>query len=190
MPLKVLGGKLKARSLKTPSGDQTRPTTSLVRKSIFDRVQMMIDNALFLDLFAGSGAMGIEALSRGAQKAFFVESHRRSVSCIEQNLSYLGIQSHAEVLQMDVFKALIYLQKKDYLFDLVYADPPYNQKSLYVGLLEFFDKGALLKPASFFFLEAAYDLSLIKMETKKIRCIDVRSYGKSSLYTYQLLSSI
>ena len=92
MTLRVLGGKFRGRLLQSPRGSQTRPTTSMLRKAVFDILQNSIEDFRFLDLFAGSGAMGIEALSRGAKHATFVESHKDALRCINANLATLKLE--------------------------------------------------------------------------------------------------
>ena len=122
--MKILAGQYKNRLLKTPKGSTTRPTSSKVRGSVFDILQHQIEGARFLDLFAGSGSMGLEALSRGADSATFVESNRPAAHCIRDNLATLNIK--APILQMDAKAALKLLTKKQELFDIIYIDPPYD----------------------------------------------------------------
>ena len=122
--MRILAGKYKNRLLKSPKGQKTRPTLSKVRESIFNILQNQIEGAKFLDLFAGSGAMGIEALSRGAESSVFVERDRNAVTCIKENLQALKIET--SVFQMDVKTALKFLTKHSYSFDIIYLDPPYG----------------------------------------------------------------
>lgn len=122
----VIGGKFKHRELRTPKGTKTRPTVAKLRQSFFDKMQTQIEGIRFLDLFAGSGAMGIEALSRGAEHVTFVEKNKFAVQCIKENLKNLGIEDRAEIFFKDVYVALDYLLKEKVLFDLAYVDPPYD----------------------------------------------------------------
>ena len=92
MTLRIIGGKFKGRLIKTPKGEKTRPTSAILRKAVFDICQNQITDARFLDLFAGSGAMGLEALSRGASHATFVERDKHSVSCLKENLALLNLR--------------------------------------------------------------------------------------------------
>jgi 16S rRNA (guanine966-N2)-methyltransferase len=154
MSLKVLGGSLGGRLLKSPRGDQTRPTTSMLRKAVFDMLQSTIVDTHFLDLFAGSGAMGIEALSRGAKNAAFVENHKETLRCLKENLHSLKLEEQAAVYPYDVFLALKKLEKKGQTFEIIYADPPYHIKSIYTELLSFLDASSLMAPGSLLFLES------------------------------------
>ena len=93
MGLRILGGTFRNRLLKSPKGEQTRPTLAVMRKSVFDILQTQIEGAAFLDLYAGSGAMGLEALSRGASHATFVDANRFALSCIEDNICLLKVEN-------------------------------------------------------------------------------------------------
>lgn len=122
----ILAGYLKHRELKAPRGDKTRPTSSKLRASIFDILQHSLPDARVLDIFAGSGAMGLEALSRGAASALFIEQDRNAAKCIKENISYLELSSKTELMQMDAFLAVKKLAKAEKQFDLIYIDPPYS----------------------------------------------------------------
>ncbi len=122
--MRILSGLYKNRQLKTPKGAKTRPTSSKTRGSVFDILQNRIDEAHFLDVFAGSGSMGIEALSRGAKSAVFIERDRLAAGCIRENLTNLGLT--ATVLQSDAESALKRLVKQKKQFDIIYIDPPYT----------------------------------------------------------------
>ncbi|NGX39781.1 MAG: Ribosomal RNA small subunit methyltransferase D [Chlamydiae bacterium] len=124
--MRVLAGTLKNRELKTPKGDKTRPTSAKVRGSLFDILQGEIQEATFLDLFAGSGAMGIEALSRGANSATFVEKERGAAKVLRSNLENLSLTEKSTLIQTDVTAALKRLKSKRDTFDIIYIDPPYS----------------------------------------------------------------
>ncbi len=188
MTLKILGGEFGGRLLKAPKGSQTRPTTSMLRKAVFDILQPQIQGAVFLDLFAGSGAMGIEALSRGASRAIFIDSHREAIRALKENLSLLKIESKAHVIQNDVFKALTKLQEMNILCDIVYADPPYDRTKIYTELLTFFDEHALIKPGGVLFMESPVPspLAEISHAFKQLKALPIRKYGNTELYSYVL----
>ncbi len=127
--MRIIGGEFSSRTIQTPKGQSTRPTLDAVREMIFNSLQRRVDGARFLDLFAGSGAMGIEALSRGATHATFVDSHPAALRCIRSNLKSLGIESaKAQVLPIRALQALKILAKELSPFDLIYLDPPYGEK--------------------------------------------------------------
>ncbi len=125
--MRVIAGKARRLNLKTVPGMETRPTTDRIKETLFNILQPEILNCHFLDLFAGSGAIGIEALSRGAEKAVFVEKNPRACACIQENLGFTKLTEGGKLLNMDVLQALRSLEGKD-IFDCIFMDPPYNQE--------------------------------------------------------------
>ncbi len=124
--MRVIAGKARRMTLVTPPGRDVRPTTDRIKETLFNILQNDLADSTFLDLFSGSGGIGIEALSRGAKKAVFVDKNKDSVRCIEQNLSHTGLRDDAEVLPMDALQAIRNLSKRNKLFDIVFMDPPYG----------------------------------------------------------------
>ena len=125
--MRVIAGSAKHLNLKTIEGLDTRPTTDRIKETLFNMLQTDIPGCRFLDLFSGSGAIGIEALSRGAREAVFVESNPKAATCIRENLQFTQLQEHAEVLQTDVFQALGRLAGRG-AYDFIFMDPPYNHE--------------------------------------------------------------
>jgi 16S rRNA (guanine966-N2)-methyltransferase len=123
MPLRVISGSAGGLHLKSPKRHQLRPTQDRIRQVIFSSLAEFIPGARVLDLFAGTGAFGIEALSRGAESATFVEQDKEAISCIRDNLSHCHLQG--DVRQADVFSFLAKPSPEP--FDLVFADPPYKK---------------------------------------------------------------
>ena len=121
--MRVIAGAAKGRRLKSPPGDSTRPTADRVKEALFSMLQPILPGARVLDLYAGSGALGIEALSRGADHVTFVERSRRAVAVLQDNLEVTGFAQRAEVVTDDVGHVLDRLQAVP--FDLVLMDPPY-----------------------------------------------------------------
>jgi 16S rRNA (guanine966-N2)-methyltransferase len=158
----------------------------MLRKAVFDIIQNTIKGTRFLDLFAGSGAMGIEALSRGATQATFVESHKDALRCIKANLASLKIEKEAAVYSYDVFNVLKKLRKKSEAFDIIYADPPYHITSIYAELLSYLDNSALLSKGGLLFLESLSPSPLKKIELQHLVPIDQRRFGTSLLHQYRL----
>ena len=124
--MRVIAGTYRGRPLQAPRGERTRPTSDRVREALFS-ILASVDGAHALDLFAGSGALGIEALSRGAASATFVDSAAAAVDSIRKNLEHLDL--HAEVLQMPALRALACTPIADRQYDLVFLDPPYRLAS-------------------------------------------------------------
>lgn len=128
--MRVIGGELRSRLLKSLPGLDTRPTPDRLREALFNILAPRIEGAVFADLYAGTGAVGIEALSRGARKALFVESSRAALNVIRANLKSLGVEERAEVRQA---KAAALAGKFD--ADIVFVDPPYGLEREYGNVL-------------------------------------------------------
>lgn len=124
--MRIIAGTLRSRRLQSPSGLATRPTLDQTRESLFNILQNRVAGARVLDLFAGSGALGLEALSRGADSAVFCDSSREAVRCVRQNIEALGLDQQARLLQMDWSRALETLSAEGEQFDLIFLDPPYD----------------------------------------------------------------
>lgn len=193
--LRIIGGLLKNRPLKSPKGEQTRPTLAVMRKAVFDILQNQIEGACFLDLYAGTGAMGLEALSRGASHATFVESNRLALRCIEENFRNLKVESQSTLMGYDCFLALKKMVKENQRFDIAYADPPYaavSRLNLLQQILTFFDNHPLLNNGATLFLEEAAPATL-KPETlplTHLQHIDTRVFSRSTLHQFRVSSYI
>jgi 16S rRNA (guanine966-N2)-methyltransferase len=187
--LTIIGGSLRSRALKSPKGDKTRPTTAIVRKAVFDMLAPEIEEAHFLDLFAGSGAMGIEALSRGASYATFVESGKEALYCIRNNLTALKLEGQSTILSYDVQKALETLKKKNAQFEIIYCDPPYALASIHREILAFLGENPLLIKGGTLFLEEASPsfLDVKQITLKRLVHKDSRRFGKSLLHRYHAI---
>lgn len=125
--MRVIAGSARRLLLETVSGMETRPTTDRIKETLFNMLNMQLMGSRFLDLFAGSGAIGIEALSRGASFACFVENNREAASCVKRNLLHTKLNSSAKVMEQDVLSALSILEGEEG-FDLIFMDPPYGQE--------------------------------------------------------------
>ena len=123
--LRVIAGSARSLQLKTVEGLSTRPTTDRVKETLFNVLQTDVPGSVFVDLFSGSGAIGIEALSRGAEKAYFFENDKKAVDCIEYNLKHTGFFEWASVFRQDAVTALRYGVRE--AADIIFADPPYGQ---------------------------------------------------------------
>jgi len=123
--VRIIGGTYRSRRLQTLAGTATRPTSDRLRETLFNIIGPRVRDARFLDLCAGSGAVGIEALSRGAREAVFIEQSRRACAIIQANLDALGITACVNVMNRDARAALKQLAAQASPFDLVFFDPPY-----------------------------------------------------------------
>ncbi|MCI9622128.1 MAG: 16S rRNA (guanine(966)-N(2))-methyltransferase RsmD [Lachnospiraceae bacterium] len=124
--MRVIAGTARSLPLKCIEGLDTRPTTDRIKETLFNMLQQDIPGCRFLDLFAGTGAIGIEALSRGAREAVFVEHQQKAAACIKENLSFTKLSDRARVLKADVVPALYQLEREE-AFDIIFMDPPYGQ---------------------------------------------------------------
>lgn len=124
--MRVIAGKARRLPLKTVPGLETRPTTDRIKETLFNMLQNEIADSRFLDMFAGSGGIGIEALSRGAGMAVFVENSRGAVACIKENLAFTRLEGQAEVIAADAVSAIRRMEGRE-PFDIIFMDPPYNK---------------------------------------------------------------
>jgi 16S rRNA (guanine966-N2)-methyltransferase len=132
--MRIIAGTLKGRRLVAPRGDVTRPTADQVRIALMDTLTRVLAGARVLDLFAGAGGVGLEALSRGAAHATFVERDARAVAALSRNVAALGVAGAARVLRSDVGRALVSLARAGERFDVVFLDPPYDGGALGAAL--------------------------------------------------------
>ena len=124
--MRVIAGTARRLPLVTPKGMETRPTTDRIKETLFNILQPEIPDCRFLDLFSGSGGIGIEALSRGAESAVFVEKNPKACACIRENLTFTKLAEHGKLLNMDVLQALRSLEGEE-AFDCIFMDAPYEQ---------------------------------------------------------------
>ena len=128
--MRVIAGIAKGRKLKSPPDKRVRPTADRVKEAIFSMLGSAIATETFIDLFAGSGAIGIEALSRGAERVIFVDNSKKSIALIKENLELTGFRGSADVIQLDISKSLEPLTTGGYTGGIVFMDPPYDFEPL------------------------------------------------------------
>ena len=122
--MRVIAGTAKSLRLKTPTGMDTRPTTDRIKETLFNMLQPYLPDAVFIDLYSGSGGIGIEALSRGAGHAYFVENNKNALACIADNLQHTKFTDRATILKQDVLSALHSIHEQE--ADVIFMDPPYE----------------------------------------------------------------
>ena len=159
--MRVIAGSARRLQLKTLEGLDTRPTQDIIKETLFNVIQNLVPGSSFLDLFAGSGAIGIEALSRGAVNAVFIEQNRKASKIIEENLSFTKLADRGTVVTCDVMIGLNQLEKKG-AFDIIHMDPPY-EAGLEKNVLSYLKDSKLVKEDTLIILEASNktDLSYI-----------------------------
>ena len=151
--MRIIAGSARSLPLRAPEGMDTRPTSDQIKETLFNMLQYDIPGCYFLDLFAGSGQMGLESLSRGGEYAVFVENNRKAAKCIEENINFTKFDKVSRLVVSDVVTALYTLEGK-YKFDIVFMDPPYN-KELEKAALEYLSTSSLLKEDSIIIVEAS-----------------------------------
>lgn len=191
----IIAGQYRKRRLLSPSGEQTRPTASQLREAVFNICQSQARGAHFLDLFAGSGAMGLEALSRGALSATFVEHHPHALRCIRENIATLGVAAQAKIVPGHVEGCLSMLWRQGKSFDIIYADPPYakcsNENNSHVAhLIQWLDRHPLLVPGGLLFVEESADVASISQDLQQLVLRSSRRIGAARLTLYEYCSSI
>ena len=181
--MRITGGQAKGRILATPKGDSIRPTSDQVKEAIFNIIGHDLTGFLVLDLFAGTGNLGLEALSRGALKAVFVDKSRQSINLIRKNLSICGFEKSGIILRRDLSKGIANISLTgDNGFNLVFMDPPYG-KGFLLKILKDLAKSSLLSPFARVLAESQKNDELpdsfghMKIEKKRI-------YGDTSISLY------
>lgn len=172
--MRVIAGSARHTTLKTIPGENTRPTTDRIKETLFNMIQFELADAEFLDLFSGSGAIGIEALSRGALEAVFVEQNRMAASCIMDNLRATHLEDHAQVMVSDVLSAISRMRGRR-PFDFVFMDPPY-QAGYERETLEALRSAALVNENTVIIIEACKEHLFDYVEETGFRIVKEKLY--------------
>lgn len=167
--MRVIAGKARRLLLKTIEGQDTRPTTDRIKETLFNILNPDLPGSTFLDLFSGSGGIGIEALSRGADRAVFIEMNPKAVECIRENLRTTRLEEDALVMNCDAAAGLRRLEGKGYVFDFVFMDPPYG-KGLERQALEYLASSPLITEDTLFIVEADLDTGFDYLEAIGLEC--------------------
>jgi 16S rRNA (guanine966-N2)-methyltransferase len=189
----IIAGSKKGLPLAAPKGGATRPTSARLRETVFNICQSYVSGARFLDLFAGSGAMGLEALSRGAKSCTFVDSTKESASAIKKNSQALGFENSASIVQGDVFAYLKRCASKANLFDIIFVDPPYAKEisgdpegaSFSDKVIELIDASQILASGGFLFIEDEKSAGKPLPTLATLQLISSRASGRATLLQYQ-----
>lgn len=186
--MRVIAGKAKGRILKSVEGDTTRPITDRTKEALFNIIGNDILQSSFLDCFAGTGSVGIEALSRGAAFARFIDQNPRAVNVIRENLKATGLSKQAEVIRMDAFNALA--KQPDRQFDYIYVAPP-QYHGLWSKMLILLDNQIEWLTADGWIIVQIHPIEYEDLEgtgkIKNIRQFDQRKYGSTLLIFYETL---
>ncbi|HHT98274.1 MAG TPA: 16S rRNA (guanine(966)-N(2))-methyltransferase RsmD [Clostridiales bacterium] len=174
--MRVIAGKAKRLQLKTPKGLDTRPTSDRIKETLFNMINPYLNNTMFLDLFSGSGAIGIEALSRGAKFATFVDKDRNSINCIKENLITTKLMDTAEIINLDVVKAINLLESKEVIYDLVFMDPPYNM-DIEKEILVILENSNIINNDSIIIIESSIETKFDYIDNMNFQIFKTKEYG-------------
>ncbi|MBQ3076111.1 MAG: 16S rRNA (guanine(966)-N(2))-methyltransferase RsmD [Clostridia bacterium] len=183
--MRIITGKAKGVKLATLPGDAVRPTTEMAKEGIFSAVQFDLGEKTFLDLFAGSGQMGLEAISRGAKSAVFVDASEDSIKVIRKNVEKTGFSLQTKVIRSEYGEFIKSAGKRGMKFDFIFADPPY-EKDLTAELVKRLVRAELLNPGGLMMLETAADtLDESKIpEGVREQIESIKQYKFSKCYVY------
>lgn len=180
--MRVIAGTARRIQLKTLEGMDTRPTTDRIKETLFNMLNPYLADCRFLDLFSGSGAIGIEALSRGASHAVFVENNKAAVDCIKSNLKATKLEESATVLMTDAIVALKSLEDNNEVFDVIFMDPPYNhlhEKTI----LDYLQTSKLVDKYTMIIVEASLDTDFSYLENSNLKIVKKKLY-KINMHVY------
>ncbi|MCR4901778.1 MAG: 16S rRNA (guanine(966)-N(2))-methyltransferase RsmD [Butyrivibrio sp.] len=152
--MRVIAGEARSIPLKTPEGKDTRPTQDRIKETLFNIIQLSVPGSIFVDVFAGSGGIGIEALSRGAKKAYFIENATEAVGCITANLHKTHYEEKGILLKQDVLVGLRNINEKE--VDVIFIDPPY-EGGFYEKTVSMLSKMQYVTEDTLIILEASLD---------------------------------
>ena len=186
--MRVIAGTYRGRRLRTVEGAAVRPTSDRLRETLFDILAPRISGSRFLDICAGSGAVGIEALSRGASEVTFIEKSRRALSAVKANLHTLGIDDGVTHIDRDVIAALKPLSEMSAVFDIVFFDPPYASQ-LYDDVMTRLAASTLITPESIVIVEHRVKHRLESAYSDLKMCRQVKQ-GESALSFYALEDAV
>jgi 16S rRNA (guanine966-N2)-methyltransferase len=182
--VRVVSGVHKGKPLKAVPGSSTRPTTDKVKEAIFNMIGPYFDGGIGLDLFAGSGGLGIEALSRGLEKVIFIDRDGRAIQTIRENISSCRLEESSEVYRNDADRALKALMKREIMFDYIFLDPPYKKQQL-INLMDKMDEHNLANDNSIVVCEHSFDVELpqavgrfVQVKHEKYGIIAVTIYSR------------
>ncbi|MDM5156116.1 16S rRNA (guanine(966)-N(2))-methyltransferase RsmD [Bacillus sp. DX1.1] len=181
--MRVVSGKCKGHPLKAVPGNTTRPTTDKVKEAIFNMIGPYFEGGTALDLFGGSGGLGIEALSRGIDKAIFVDRDNKAIKVIHQNLESCKVHDQAEVYRNDAERAVKALIKRELSFDLILLDPPYKDQKI-ISLIGVMEQHGLLNDDGLIMAEHEDDVILPDTIGRLVK-VRAENYGITAISIYK-----
>lgn len=186
--VRVIAGKFRSRRLKGPGPLGLRPTSDRLRETLFNILGPAVADSLFVDLYAGTGAIGIEAISRGARQVIWIESSPKATQLIRHNLAALGIVSGAEVIEADALAGLRRIAGRHLVADFFFLDPPYERTEEPLRVLAFLDRSHLVAPQGMVIVEHASGAEVPK-RLDRLECTRQVEQGDATLSFYRLLAA-
>lgn len=182
--MRVIAGEKRGKILCSISGKEIRPTSDKVKGAIFSTLQHEVkDGKIFIDLFGGSGAMGIEALSRGMEKAYFFDVAKESIEIINKNLKLTQYEDKGRALKISAMEGINYLYEKKVKCDLIFMDPPYIKAEECVGLLELISQKEILSENGKIVIECEKSV-IMPLEKNNLQCYKTKKYGITTINYY------
>ena len=176
--MRIISGTARGRTLVAPAGEKTRPTQDKVRESLFNIIRWDVMDARVLDLFAGTGALSLESLSRGAKEAVLIDTDRAACDAIKKNIAACRMEDRARLIPRDYRQAMDQLAREKQVFDVVFLDPPYRMENTGEMCAALYDKGLL---AQAFLLVVEHKRGLAPLVDERFEAFDQRDYGDTQI---------
>ncbi|MFY9177567.1 MAG: 16S rRNA (guanine(966)-N(2))-methyltransferase RsmD [Caldicoprobacterales bacterium] len=181
--MRIIAGRSKGRILESIKGRNTRPTSDKVKEALFNIIQGRIPESIVLDIFAGTGNLGLESLSRGANRAIFIDNDIKAVKTIKRNCYNLGYEKQSEIYRNDAARGLTELSKRDILFDIIFMDPPYG-RGYEEPLLQLIYDLNILHNDGIIVIEHD-SKTVLPIRIAGLYCYDSRKYGGTGVSFYR-----
>lgn len=186
--MRIIAGKLRSRRLKGPGMLKLRPTSDRLRETLFNILGPAVEDSLFVDVYAGTGAIGIEAISRGARPVILIESNPKAARLIRANLASLEIFSGAELIEADALAGLKKIADRHLLADFVFLDPPYQGTDEHLRVLQFLDSSHLIAPKGVVIVEHHFKTGM-PAELTRLECTRQVEQGDATLSFYHVAAA-
>lgn len=186
--MRVIAGKFRSRRLKGPGTLRIRPTSDRLRETLFNILGPAVEDSLFVDLYAGTGAIGIEAVSRGARQVILVESNAKAARLIRENLAALGIRAGAELIEADALAGLEKIAGRHLVADFLFLDPPYEKAEEHSRVLEFLDASHLIAPQGIVIVEHRSGTE-VPERLNRLECTRQVEQGDATLSFFRLAAA-
>jgi 16S rRNA (guanine966-N2)-methyltransferase len=186
--VRVIAGKFRSRRLKGPGMQLMRPTSDRLRETLFNVLGPAVEDSLFVDLYAGTGAVGIEAISRGARETILIESHAKAARLIRENLSALEIRDEAELIEAAALPGLEKIAARHLIADFIFLDPPYENEKEYSLVLDFLDSSRLVAPGGLVIVEHRRKIEMPE-RLDRLERMRLLEQGDAALSFYRLAAA-